>query len=390
MLQIYYTFCIMLKAYKYRLFPIREQKEILAKQFGCARFVYNWGLAEKIKAYTTSKKTLSCFDLTNQLTKKKKEPEFEWLQETYAQVLQMSLRNLDNAFTAFFRKQNRFPKFKHKNSKQSTSYPQGIKVDFDNQTIRIPKVGWVTIVIDRKFEGKIKTVTVSKTVTDKYFANILVEDDKPLPDKVNVTEEGTVGVDVGLKDFAILSTGEKIPNPKYLRNAEIRLAVKQRQLSRKKKGSNKRIKAKKDVALVYEKISNQRSDFIHKISSKLISENQAVVIEDLNISGMLKNHCLAKGISDVAWSKLFGFLAYKSDWYGKTLIQIGRFSLSSKICNICGEVNHNLKLSDREWVCSECKTKHDRDINAAINIKKFGLLGGKVISTRINKATLSG
>jgi len=380
----------MLKAFKYRLYPNQEQQEIFAKHFGCTRFVYNWGLDLKTKEYIATKKTLSYFDLANKLAEKKKEPEFEWLQEANAQSLQMSLRGLDNAFTSFFRKQNRFPKFKHKNSRQSIAYPQNIKVDFEDQKIRIPKVGWAKIIIDRTFEGKIKTVTVSKTPTDKYFVSILVEDGNPLPDKVKITEDGTVGVDVGLRDFAILSTGEKIPNPKYLKNAEIRLAVKQRQLSKKKKGSNKRIKAKKQVALAYEKVSNRRSDFLHKISSKLISENQAVVIEDLNISGMLKNHCLAKGISDVAWGKLFAFLTYKSDWYGKNLIKIGRFEPSSKICNVCGEVNHKLKLSDRMWICLECGTEHDRDVNAAINIKHFGLLGGKVISPSLNKLTLSG
>lgn len=378
----------MLKAYKYRLFPTQNQKEILAKQFGCVRFIFNFGLAIKIKEYETTKRTISCFDLMKQVTKKKQE--LEWLKEADSQILQSALRNLDNAFTSFFRKQNRFPKFKNKLARQSIIYPQRVKVDFNSKKIYLPKVGWVIIPEDRKFEGKIKSVCVSKTTTDKYFASILVDDGKPLPDKVKITEDGTIGIDVGLKHFITFSTGEKIDNPKYLINAEKRLKVKQRQLSRKKKGSNKRLKSKLELALAYEKVVNKRSDFLHKISTRLISENQAVAIEDLNINGMLKNHCLSKGISDVAWGKFFNFLGYKADWYGKNRLTIGRFDPSSKICNACGTVNNDLKLSDREWTCKACKVIHDRDVNAGINIKKFALLGVKDITPRINKSALSG
>jgi len=378
----------MLKAYKYRIFPSTEQQEKLSQQFGCVRHVYNFGLDMKIKEYETTKKTLSCFDLTKKLTELKKEK--DWLREADSQVLQMSLRNLDNAFTAFFRKQNRFPKFKSKhNSNQSCTYPQRVKIDFDKSEMYLPKIGMVPMPKDRKYDGKTKSVTVSRTATNKYFASVLVDDGLEMPVKEKITESGTVGVDVGLKHFVTISNGEKIDNPRYFVNSQKRLAVKQRQLSRKMKGGVKRQQAKLEVAKVHEKITNQRSDFLHKISRRLISENQAVAVEDLNIAGMVKNHCLAKGISDVSWGLFFQYLNYKADWYGKTVLKIGRFEPSSKICNVCGETNHKLTLADREWKCV-CETIHDRDINASLNIKKFALLGLKDIEPRINKLALSG
>lgn len=378
--------CNMLKAYKYRVFPKEEQKELLAKQFGCVRFVYNWGLDRKIKEYETTKKTLSCFDLTNELTKKKQE--LEWLQEADSQVLQMSLRNLDNAFTAFFRKQNKFPKFKNKFAKQSAIYPQRVKIDFENLRMYLPKIGFVVMPKDRIFKGQIKSVCVSKTITNKYFASVLVENGVEIPSKMQITEERTIGIDVGLKHFLTTSNSEKIDNPKYLKHAEIKLKIKQRQLAKKKKGGTNRQKCKLELAKIHEKITNQRSDFLHKLSRRLISENQAVAIENLNINGMIKNHCLAKGINDVSWGLFFQYLNYKADWYGKTVLKIGRFEPSSKICSNCGEVNKELKLADREWICI-CGVTHDRDVNASINIKKFAILGLKDIEPRVNNISLS-
>lgn len=378
----------MLKAYKYRLFPTKEQEEKLNQQFGCVRYIYNWGLDTKIKEYETTKKTLSCFALMKQLTEMKEK--HEWLKESDSQVLQASLRNLDNAFTAFFRKQNRFPKFKSKHNKQSCIYPQRVRINFDEQEVYLPKIGVVKIPKDRQFEGKIKSVSVSKTYTNKYFASMLVDDGLAFPVKKLITEKGTIGVDMGLKHFATISNGEKVDNPKFLVSSQKRLAVKQKQLSRKKRGGVKRQKAKFLVARVHEGITNQRSDFLHKLSRRLISENQAVAIEDLNINGMLKNHCLAKGISDVSWGLFFQYLNYKADWYGKTILKIGRFEPSSKICNNCGWVNKSLSLADRQWECQNCKTILDRDINASINIKKFALLGLQDSEPRINKLALSG
>jgi putative transposase len=375
----------MLKAYKYRIYPTQEQSEQLSQQFGNARYVFNWGLAEKIKEYQENKKTISCFSLMNRLPKMKKE--IEWLKLSDAQVLQQSLRRLDNAFTSFFRKQNKFPHFKTKRDKQSMTYPQRVKIE--EERIYLPKIGWMVKPEKRDFEGKIKNVTVSMTTTNKYFASVLVENGVELPKKQKITEQRTIGIDVGLTHFLTTSKSEKIENPRYLKNALIRLKVKQKQFSRKKKGSIKRNKARLNVALIHEKVVNKRSDFVHKLSKRLISENQAIAIEDLFISGMIKNHSLAFSISDVAWREFFDCLSYKADWYGKTILKIGRFEASSKICNKCGFVNNKLTLSDRTWKC-KCGIEHDRDINASINIKKFALLGLQDSEPRINKIALSG
>lgn len=364
----------MTKTYKYRIYPNRKQETILIKSIGCVRYIYNKALALKIKTYEETKKHLSYFTLCDELLKQEK-TEHEWLYEVYSQNLQMALRNLDNAFTRFFHKLSKFPKFKSKHSnRQSIQYTQGVRPDWEKSKIWLPKCGFVSIVFDRKFEGKIKTCTVSKTPTNKFFISILVDDGKELPTKLSIQENTSVGIDMGIKTFATLSNGEKIENPKYLKNSLQKLKKLQRRLSRKKKGSNNRKKAVLKVALAHEKIANQRKDFLQKVSTKIVSENQTIILEDLNIAGMLKNHNLAQFISDVGWGMFNRMLEYKSEWYGKNIIYIGRFDPSSKMCSNCGNINQELELKNREWECKNCHTHHDRDVNAAINIKKFGLI----------------
>jgi len=361
------------KAYKYRIYPNKVQQELLEKHFGCVRFCFNRGLDKKIKAYQQDKKRLSCFDLINELAKLKKEKEFEWLNEVNSQSLQMALRNLDNAFTNFFRKQNKFPNFKSKKHNiNSFQIPQHLKL---SDKLDIPKIKGIKIIQHRKLEGKIKTATVSKTPTGKYYISILVEQDKKLPKKPKIKENTAIGIDLGIKTFATLSDGRKIDNPKYLKNSLKKLRRQQRWLSRKIKGSNNRKKQVKKVVLIHEKITNQRSDFLHKFSYQITHEKQVntIAIEDLNVKGMVRNHCLAQAISDVSWTEFRRQLEYKTEWYGKNLLVIGRFEASSKTCS-CGQVNQELKLSDREWICPECGVKHDRDILAANNIKKFALI----------------
>ena len=361
------------KAYKYRIYPNKVQQELLEKHFGCVRFCFNRGLDKKIKAYQQDKKRLSCFDLINELAKLKKEKEFEWLNEVNSQSLQMALRNLDNAFTNFFRKQNKFPNFKSKKHNiNSFQIPQHLKL---SDKLDIPKIKGIKIIQHRKLEGKIKTATVSKTPTGKYYISILVEQDKKLPKKPKIKENTAIGIDLGIKTFATLSDGRKIDNPKYLKNSLKKLRRQQRWLSRKIKGSNNRKKQVKKVVLIHEKITNQRSDFLHKFSYQITHEKQVntIAIEDLNVKGMVRNHCLAQAISDVSWSEFRRQLEYKTEWYGKNLLVIGRFEASSKTCS-CGQVNQELKLSDREWTCKKCGVKHDRDILAANNIKKFALI----------------
>lgn len=362
----------MLKAYKFRLYPTHPQVEQFIQHFGAVRFVYNWSLEQKIKIYKIENKSLSRFELNKMLPTIKNDN--EWLKSVNAQSLQEANIDLDSAFTKFFREKKGFPKFKSKkNIVQSFHVPQHYTVDFENNTVKLPKIGSVKAIIHRTFEGKLKTATVSMNSVGQFYISILVNDGKELPNKQSFDESTTVGVDVGIKDFAIQSDGTKIENPKYLRNSSKKLSVLQRRLSRKQKGSNNRNKARKVVAKQYLKISNQRKDFLHKLTFNLIRENQAIAVETLNVKCMLKNHCLAKAISDVSWSEFFRQLEYKAEWYGKTVLKIGRFEPSTKICSKCGYYNHTMTLSVREWECPKCNATHDRDINAANNIKTFAL-----------------
>jgi len=368
----------MLKAFKYEINPSLEQKVQLNKTFGCVRFVYNWGLNEKTKAYQADKSKVSCFDLINKIAFLKKQDDFNWLSEVHSQPLQMAMRNLDNAFTNFFNKRGEFPNFKKKSNNQSFQYPQGVKLK-DNQVF-LPKIGWVYFYKSREYFGDIKTVTVSKTPANKYFVSILCETTIEKPTKKPVEEKTSVGIDVGIKTFAVCSDGQVFENQKYLNKNLKRLRVEQRTLARRYKRGVKIAQQSKSyhkqrlvVANLHEKVSNQRNDFLHKISTKLVNQYHSIIVEDLNVKSMIKNDKLSKAISDVSWSKFNTFLQYKCDWYGKNYIQIGRFEPSSKMCNHCGHINKELKLKDREWTCRQCQRTNDRDFNASLNIKSFGL-----------------
>ena len=368
----------MLKAYKYKLEPTTEQKVLIEKHIGSCRYIYNWALSLKVKSYEETGKSLSQFDINKRITSLKVEN--KWLGEVNSQSLQGMTRNLESAFTRFFREKKGFPNYKSKkNPVQSFPVPQHYSVDFENNTVKLPKIGVVKAELHRVFEGKLKTATISKSRTGKYYISILVDNGKELPAKQPFTEVTTIGVDVGIKDFAVLSTGEKIENPKYLKSSLKRLKVLQKRVSRKQKGSKNREKAKQRLAVLHDKITNQRNDFQNKLSFRLVSENQAIALETLNVKGMIKNHHLAQAISDSAWSSFVIKLEYKAEWFGKTILRIGQFEPSSKVCNVCGYHKSDLTLKDREWTCPDCKTKHDRDINAAINIKKFALINQNLI-----------
>lgn len=363
----------MLKSYKYRIYPNNRQKELIEKTFGVCRLVYNIGLAVKIESYKNAGVNVSAFQLINQLSEMKRD--YEWMKEVDSQALQASVRNIETSFKNFFNGKG-YPKFKSKNGHQSFKSPNlPLRIAFEANLLTIPKIKNIPIVLDRLFTGNIKSVTISKNPTGKYYASILVQDGKELPNKVTVSPETTVGIDLGIKDFLITSTGLKIANPKYLKNSLKRLKCLQRRASRKKKGSNNRKKANKRLALIHERVSNQRKDFLHKVTTKLIIDNQATTfcIENLNVAGMVKNHKLAQAISDAGWSEFARQMRYKVEWTGKNVIEIGRFEPSSKTCSHCGTINQTLTLADREWACASCLTVHDRDLNAAINIKNIGL-----------------
>jgi putative transposase len=369
-----------LKAYKYRLKPTKNQEMLINQHIGSCRLVYNWALEHKIKTYEQTGKSINHMGLDKLLPALKTEKPF--LKETNSQSLQGMTKHVDAAFVRFFREKNGFPNFKSKkNPIQSFPVPQHYTVDFENRTIKLPKIGKVEVVFHRKFEGTLKTATVSKSYTGKFFISILVDDGKELPSKQKYSELTTVGIDVGIKDFAVLSTGEKIENPKYLKNSLKRMKCLQKRVSRKVKGSKNRDKARHKLSTLHERVTNQRNNFQHQFSFKLICENQAISLETLNVKGMVMNRCLAQSISDAGWSSFVTKLEYKAEWFGKTILRIGRFEPSSKLCNVCGYHNSALTLKDREWICPDCKTPHDRDVNAAINIKKFSILEQNLITT---------
>ena len=365
----------MLKAFNYRLEPTPEQATHLNGVLGSVRFVYNLALDAKLQAYTKGV-SVNCFELMRQLTDLKQE--YDWLYESPTHSLQHAISNLDKAFTNFFKGRADFPRFKSKRKKQSFHIPAGTKVNWANGTVFLPKLKWVKLIVSRQFSGAIRSATVSKSPTGKYYVSILVETHEPIPPKATVNRETSVGIDIGLKHFATLSDGTKIDNPKFLFHSLSRLKVAQRTMKRRfKKGAKEQTKGYQKQKLVvtklHEKVANQRKDFLHKTSTAIVKQFDTVVLEDLNIKGMVQNRHLSRAISDVGWSTFETFVRYKCEWVGKNFEQIGRFEPSSKICSTCGHHKGELLLSEREWRCTHCHSVHDRDKNAAINIRNFGL-----------------
>ena len=369
----------MIKAYKYRIYPNNEQQTLINKHIGACRFLYNLALETKMSAYSVYQKNLSRYDLQVQLKELKKE--CEWLKEINSQSLQTSLMNLDAAYLKFFKGVADFPSFKKKHQGQSFQCPQSVSIEDNKLWLPKFKTG-INIKQHRLFTGLIRTVTISKTPTNKYFASILVEDEKALPTKKIIKETTSVGIDVGIKTFAVLSDGTECANPKHLRNAISRIKILQNRASKKKKGSANRKKANLRIAIQHEKITNKRKDFLHKVSDAITKQFDTVIVEDLNISGMIKNHKLAQSISDVGWGNFALYTKYKSEWRGKNYLTIGRFEPSSKLHNSCGYLNKNLQLSDREWLCPNCGETVLRDLNAAINIKNFGLIKSGAVRSK--------
>lgn len=366
----------MLKAYQYRIYPNSEQVLVFERHFGCVRFVFNWALALQNRYYKIFGKSLSRTQIQKQLVKKKKIAKFAWLNEVNSQSLLNALLNVHTAYTNFFKGRAKFPRFKSKKVPQrSYQCPQHCTVNFEQGVINLPKIKGIKTVFSRKFVGHIKTVTISKTATGKYYASILVENDETSPIPTTIDPSLTIGIDLGIGHLLHLSDGRKFDNPKHLAKASQRLAIQQKIFARKQKQSKNYQRQKLTVARIYERVSNSRLDLHHKITHKLICENQATsyAIEDLSVKNMVKNRKLAKVIHDAAWGQLVTLLTYKAKWYGKNVLKVNRFFASSKMCSHCHHKLDNLPLSTRSWICPNCETHHDRDVNASNNIRQQAL-----------------
>lgn len=369
----------MLKAYKYRLLPTEDQQKTLIQWMGACRYVYNLGLETKMIAWTSLRKNVTCFDLIKQLTDLKRADGMEWLRACSSQSLESALTNLDNAYTSFFRGGG-FPKFKKRSGRQSITFRRDTRIE--KGFVRLTKLPLIAFAQHRPLpEGsEIRSTTVSKTPSGAWFISFLIQDNKNIPAKRPITIEGSVGIDVGLKAFATLSDGQVFDNPKYLHHQLKRLRIEQRTLRRRyKKGipikeqSKGYYRQRIVVAKLHEKIANQRKDFLHKLTDSITKNYDTICLENLNVQGMMQNKILSKAIGDVSWHEFIRQLEYKAEWRGKNISFIGRFEPSSKLCSVCGHHFKELKLSNREWDCEKCGAHHERDRNAAINIKNFGL-----------------
>ena len=360
-----------MKAFKYRIYPDKKSAELLEQWFGQSRFVWNYYLHKRTVTYKNTGKGLSYNDIAKDLTQLKKQLEYSWLSECPSQALQQTLKHLDSAFKDFFSRGKGYPTFKSKkHSTSSLHFPQGFKIL--NKHIKLPKLSKpIRIKFHRGIKGNIRSVVITKTPAGHYYASILTDyEPRQLP-----KTKAKVGIDLGLKHFLITSDGSKYNMPHFINKSQAKITKLQRKLSRKQKGSNNRNKVRLKIAKLQEHIANQRKDFLHKLSTGLIRKYDLIATETLCVKGMIRNHKLAKHIANASWSTFLTMLEYKAKWYGRTILSVDRFAPTSKMCNNCGYIKQDLKLSDRTVTCPACGETYDRDINAAKNILTFATVG---------------
>ena len=365
-------------SYKYRIYPNQSQKEYFEKQFGMCRFIYNWCLDLQNKEYAVNKKKIHKYELQKRITLLKSE--YSWLKESNSQSLNAETEHLESAYVNFFRTKKGFPKFKSKhNNHKSFTIPQNTKIKEGKLIIPKVKEG-IKIILHRPLIGEIKTCTVLKTPTGKYFISINQKVDKEFPKKCPIDESQAVGLDIGIKTFATLSDGNIIENPKFLKKSLKKLKTLSRRHSKKKKGSNNRKKSRIKLGKLHEKVTNQRQDFLNKTSKLLINNYNTICLETLVAKDMMKNHKLAQALSDISIGTFNQMMDYKAQFYGKNILRCGQFEPSSKLCT-CGVKNEKLKLNQRTWKCSSCGQTHNRDLLAANNIKKFCFINQNTVGT---------
>lgn len=376
------------RAYKFRLYPNANQRILLEKHFGSVRFIYNYFLEQKIKAYKETKKTIPWNVQSNEIPKMKKMDEYAWLNEVNSQSLQQAVIHLDKSYLNFFRSGFGFPKFKSKhNSKKSFCFSmtnENIKIDYDNNRLSIPKFiklksgdNRLKCKFHRKVEGELKSITISQDRDGRYYASILCEIDINEPAKKPILRDTAMGIDFGVKTFLTFDNGQKIDNPMFMKKSKEKLAKHQQELASLEKGTTKYKSKQEQITRLHSKIARQRKDFLDKLTHQMVNENQVDTwcIEDLSMKEMQgqNRHAMNRAIGDLAWNMFVTMLKYKAEQNGKNVIKIGRFEPSSKTCHNCGYVKHDLQLGDREWTCPNCGEHHDRDINAAKNIKDFAI-----------------
>lgn len=366
------------KSYKYRIYPTKLQAQALDRQFGMCRYVYNYCLDLQTKAYQSTQKKISKYDLQKEIALHKNEK--EWLREGMSQALLRETENLERAYNNFFKKLGKFPRFKsRKSDKQSFTIPQGFRID--GSRLIIPKIKGIKIILHQIIPStKFTSLTISKTASGKYYASINFQLDEEIPKLKPISENQAAGLDLGIKTFATLSNGVTIENPKFLKKSLKKLKRLSRRHSKKVKGSSNREKSRLKLARTYEKVTNQRTDFLHKTTSKLTNEYSTICLETLRVKNMVKNHSLAQALSDVSFSKFNEFIEYKAKLKGVNILRIGAFEPSSKMCS-CGAINKELKLKDRTWVCSKCNSVNDRDLLASQNIKRFAFAKINTVGT---------